>query len=570
MPKRHETPPPPPTRIEVEPDASMPAVLAEVRRHVDESVVLAIPDQCPVLLTVAEFRALKDTADRAGVSLVIESDTSLRAQLASMLGIRTTRETPAATSGWRPPDTLLGNTRVYETWVQPEDDDKPRRRKRRPDPEHVQRDESHRTRGAHAAPARTDALDYIEDDSESAVGATARRIGTILAVVVVIALIATVAGWYALPNVTIVATPKTTTVSGDVNYAVAAEGASLPSDISFTVPATSAEADVPFTISVPTTGVDRTPQETARGEVLLRNPTAAGITVPQGTTLTELGGASYTTDSEVSVDPAANNVAGEATVNVTATEPGSVGNAEPGMLTGVVPELGIYYSNRDGAIEGGTDIEVAIVDEADITALQDKVINDYNRAAAVGWNSQLPAGQTVVEPSVSTEQPQVTIDAKPGDKAEEISVSGTVHATGLIYDHTDVEEATAAWFRDSLQGQIPAGYALDPDSIVLDEPLALAPAPDNVQFRVSATATAYAVIDDNTLADIRNDLAGSSMAEARTRLDAVEQWQTYDLSISPGWWFKRMPKDDGRIDVQVVDLSSSTSETTPIATAAAE
>lgn len=562
MPKRHD--PPPPTRVEIDADASMPAVLAEVRRHVDESIVLSVPDQCPVLLTVAEFRALKDTADRAGVSLTIESQVSLRNQLASMFGIRTSSGVSNDASGWRPPDTLLGNTRVYETWVQPTDENEtPRRRKRRPDPDRVKKEES-RNRKITSVPSGS--MDYIDDDADSVIGATARRVGTILAGVLVVALIATVAGWYALPNVTIAYTPVTTTVSSEVNYAVADENASLPSDIAFTAPATSAEADVPFTISVPTTGVKRTPQETAHGQVLLRNPTANAVVVPQGTTLTMLAGVSYTTSTEVTVPAAANNVAGEVTVEITASAPGSVGNAEPGALTGIVADLDVYYSNRDAAIEGGTDIEEAIVDEADIVALEDKVVNEFNRSAAAGWNSQLPDGQAVVEPSVQATQPTFATDAKPGDSAKEISFSGTVHATGLVYDTNVVTEQTAAFFLKSLQEQVPTGFQIDPASVVLTEPLALAASPNNVQFRVSATASASAVLDAGELENLKSDLAGSSWDDAQSRLNAVEKFENYELEISPGWWIKRMPKDSARIDIQVIDSSSQGAAETPAAT----
>lgn len=564
MPKRKDAPEP--IRIELEADTSMPAVLGEVRRHVDESVVLVVPDHCPVLLTVAEFRALKDTAERAGVNLVIESNASLRSQLASMFGIRTVGG-ESREHGWRPPDTLLGNARSYETWVQDGDDEElPRRRRRRHD-DAVPADAGDRNR------RDTGSFDYIEDDSPSAIGETARKAGKILAVVLVIALIASIASWYALPNVTVVATVQTTTVSSEVNYAVAAEGASLPSDIEFTAMAVASEADVQFTISVPTTGVNRTPQDTASGEVILRNPTGGEVTVPQGSTLSIYQGPSYTTDSEVTVPAASDNVAGEVTVSVTATEPGTAGNAEPGMLTGVIDGLGIHYSNRDAAIEGGTDIEVAIVAEDDVVALRDAVINDYTRAAAAGWTSQLPDGQAVVAPSVVTDPinfEDYATSAQVGDQADELSISGTVRATGLVYDTTEVAEETTAFFRESLQSQVPDGYRIDSESVVLGEPLALAPAPDNVQFRVSASATAYAVIDDSKLNSIRSDMAGSSMEEANARLDQVEEFESHDLSISPGWWFERMPRDSGRIEFEIADSIGDAAQPSPDATVEGE
>ena len=240
------------------------------------------------------------------------------------------------------------------------------------------------------------------------------------------------------------------------------------------------------------------------------------------------------------------------------------------MLTGIMSDLGIHYSNRDGAIEGGTDIEVAIVAEEDIQTLQDAVINDYTRAAAAGWTSQLPEGQAVVEPSVATDPinfEDYTVSAQPGEQAESISISGTVNATGLIYDQTVVAEETTDFFRESLQAEVPDGYEIDPQSVVLGEPLALAPAPDNVQFRVSAEATAYAVVDDDTLDSLRSDMSGSTLDEANARLAEVEQFETHDVSISPGWWFERMPQDSARIEFQVADPTADAAEPSPEATA---
>lgn len=554
---------PEPAIIQVDSDISMPALLAEVRSHAGKRIVLEVPSDAPVLLTVAEFRALKDTADRSGIDLTLKSGSSLRTNLASMMGVRMAAGQAQPKAGWRPPDTMLANARAYETWSngEDEDEDRPRRRKRRrdADPENAPKDAREtRTQGS---------LDYIKDDSGSAIGATARRAGQILAILLVVALIATIAGWYALPNVKIIAHVDSVTIESEVNYAVASEGAQLPSDIAFVAPAESMEADVPYTISVPTTGVERTPQETARGQVLLRNPSGSAVTVPAGSTLSIHGGASYTTDSEVTVPEASNNLAGEATVNVTATEPGSSGNAEPGMLTGVIGDTRVHYSNRDSAIEGGSDIEVAVVAEADLVALNDSLVNEHSRAAAAGWNEQLSAeGKAVVVPSVVTDLPTDQTTAKVGDRAESISVSGTIHATGLVYDSAVVEEQTRTFFTESLQADVPAGYRIDPGTVKLSAPVALASAPNNVQFRVTGTARANAEFSSQQIADLRKRLAGSSWDDAHAILDNTELFGSYDLSISPGWWFKRMPQDGGRIDIQVADPTLNDSPT-PEATA---
>jgi hypothetical protein len=76
------------------------------------------------------------------------------------------------------------------------------------------------------------------------------------------------------------------------------------------------------------------------------------------------------------------------------------------------------------------------------------------------------------------------------------------------------------------------------------------------------------VVTDEAAADIRDALAGASWDDAHARLDAVEQFESYELEISPGWWFKRMPRDGGRIEIQIADPFSSPAAPSPEATVA--
>ncbi len=158
------------------------------------------------------------------------------------------------------------------------------------------------------------------------------------------------------------------------------------------------------------------------------------------------------------------------------------------------------------------------------------------------------------------------ITTQPGESAEEITFTATVRATGLIYDRSEVQTRTTEFFQQSLQEKVPAGYVIDPSSVHLEEPLALLNAPTNVQFRVSGTATAYAQIDDSLISGLQSDLAGSSWSEAQARLDAVEQFESYEMSRTPSWWFERMPRDDERIDFTIIDQSQDTRIESPEAT----
>jgi hypothetical protein len=430
------------------------------------------------------------------------------------------------------------------TTAEPEPGTRSRRRKRG----NVVNASSFKPLGEREEGDDTGALDYLNPRTAFL---NARNIGRIVAVVLVLGVLAFAAGWYYLPAVTVRATLKQEQVGTELIYSVSAPGAQLPSDVAFSAPATEQSATVEFTISVPSTGVQRTPDKTAAGSVQLRNPGESEVTVPKGTSLSVYKGTAFTTNDEVKVPAAKDGQPGEAAVEVTAAKPGAASNLPVGMLTGRLDDLGIFYSNRDKAIEGGTDKEVKIVAEADIATLEEQVKTNLGRATADGWTRQLPEGQAVVGPSVQAGEPRYEIAQKPGDVVDKVTLTGTVDATGLVYDLADVKAQAQEFFRTELQSQVPEGYALDASSVTLGEPEVLSEAPDNVQYRVAATGVAHAVFDDGAQANLAEHLAGGSRSEAEASLAGITQFASWELSQSPGWWPKRMPQGADRITVEV-------------------
>ena len=562
-----------PTTIRVDPNDSLPAILEKIKGVAGKSAVLEIPDHCPVLLTATEFRTVKELADREGIELALHTDDRLRMQLASMFGLRNMVSAAAQpTEGWRPPQTMLGSPRAYGTWksatkdpetdgeeeptAEPEPGTRSRRRKRGD----VVNASSFKPLGEREEGDDTGALDYLNPRTAFL---NARNIGRIVAVVLVLGILAFAAGWYYMPAVTVRATLKQEPVGTELIYSVSAPGAQLPSDVAFSAPATEQSATVEFTIRVPSTGVQRTPDKTAAGSVQLRNPGESEVTVPKGTSLSVYKGTAFTTNDEVKVPAAKDGQPGEAAVDITAAKPGGASNLPVGMLTGRLDDLGIFYSNRDKAIEGGTDREVKIVSEADIAKLEEQVKTNLGRATADGWTRQLPEGQAVVGPSVQASQPDYTIAQKPGDVADEVTLTGTVDATGLVYDLADVKAQAQEFFQSELQAQVPEGYALDASSVTLGEPEVLAEAPDGVQYRVAATGVANAVFDDNAQAKLAEDLAGGSRGDAEASLAGVSQFASWDLTQSPGWWPKRMPQGADRVTVEVSQATAPAVSSTP-------
>lgn len=565
--------PPHQTILRIESHDSLPDVLERIRAASGQTVALEIPDQSPIFLTATEFRTLRDVANRSSVTLSLVTEDRLRLQLASMFGLaepedrpreRDTATLPSSPSfsGWR---------KARERHNVPGDNGQDATADADPIAESRRRRTVLYEPGVTPARAQDDrnpadldddgSLDYIED----ARGARARLIGRIVLVAAAVMLVTGIALWYFMPAVTVTATLREAPVSSEVMYSVTAPGANVPADAQFAVEAQERQDTVEFEITVPATGVERQPDATARGSVTLRNASNAAITLPAGSELTNSRGVTFLTDSDVEVPAGSADGAtiGEATVAVTASEAGSRGNLEQGVLTGKVADQALYFSNRDSAMGGGSDREIKVVSEEDIAALQAQVESGLRPAVAEGWARQLGNGQAVVAPSIETEQPEYTIEQRAGDVSDTVTLRGRVDATGLVYDQASIEAQAREAFVPILQAQVPEGYALDASTIVLAQPTLVAEAPANVEYRVEATGTVRAVFDDRERGTLAGQLAGTGWDESEATLGNVGEFETWTLERSPGWWPERIPRTADRVTIEAEVPSGVPDDATP-------
>lgn len=566
-------------RITLDAHDSLPELMGRIREAKGHTVILEIPDHSSILLTATEFRTLKEIAEQNGVTLKLQTEDRLRIQLASMFGLMKPPKAAPDAESWRPEPTALGSSRAFGTWRSRDDDAKrPKKaidaasmpptaagtgsRRRRlgetsvsPEPD-ADGTRSRRTPAVGSNPsndgdldAEIGTLDYLDEGNRP----SARRVGQIVAVALVLLLIGLAAGWYYMPRVTVSSRLKETPASMQFIYSVAAPGAAVPPDAAFTLPARQGAATVPFTISMPATGTNATPDKTASGSVTLRNPTGNKIKVPTGTKLTSRAGVTYVTTKDVEVMAAKNDGAepGETTVDIRAEKGGTSGNQKSGYLTGKIDTLGIFFSNRTGAIEGGTDITVKAVSAGDIKKIEAELPAQLPQAAAKGWQQTLSNGQAIVPQSVTPGKPTYAVNQKAGDKAENVTLSGTVDVTGLIFNQRDVDTSSRQTAVQGLTPMLPAGYALQPSTITFGEPKVIAEAANGVQFRLTATGIGQAVFDQAAQDQLARDLAGKSWKDVEARVHSVGAFATSDLRSSPGWWPQGMPQTESRVKVKI-------------------
>lgn len=577
------------TRLHIDPHESLPDVLARLRAIPGGSVVVQIPDHCPLLLTATEFRALKDVADQQHLQLTLDTEDRLRLQLASMFGLvaaaDATSATPvnngAATPPRSPGGRSLGGWRAARQRSElpaksatesPEEGEAAdpiavsrRRRTQLYEPEFA---DQIRPLPDSAKGRNGGTLDYL--DEQPAPGLNARLVGRLVAVGIVILAVLLFVAWFYMPGVTVDLTLQQQPLSTNLIYSVAARGAEVSNDSAFAVPATQDQSDVQFTVTAKATGVKKQPDKTAAGTVALRNPDKKSVKVPQGTKLTTLAAGAYATLQDVEVPAAKSDTQpGEATVEVTATTPGTAGNLPQGYLTGKIDTLDIYYSNRKAAIAGGTDTAIAVVSDQDIKGIEDKATKNLNTVAADAWQKQLPQGTSLVPSSVNASNPTMTVDQKAGDQTDMVTLRGSVHATGLTYSQAAVEQQARINVAKHMDGQAPQGFELDQDSIRLGTAQMIAEAPDSAQFSLSATGTARTTFGANEQKALRKRLAGKSAKDAQSVIKSEPAIKGASIAYHPGWWSRQMPQTESRITVRVAASATTAPAKAPASTPAA-
>lgn len=568
---------------------TLPEVLDRLRAAGGRSVTLEIPEHSPVFLTATEFRTLRDTLDRAGTTLHLVTEDPLRLQLASMFGL-VDFERPTAVDHDGHTDRAMESTPSFSGWraararhmskaadAASETDEDPIAVSRKRRAELYEPGANTERAGQNgnvglSEDATLVSLSYLEDDDTGT--ARAQLIGRIVAVAVIVALVAGIAGWYYLPAVTVDASLRQGQIGTELLYSVTRPGADAPIDAAFAVEAEEVSDTVSFDISVPATGRQVTPDGTASGAVTLRNASSEAVTIASGTELPVASGAGFVTTAAVEVPPgsADGSTIGEAQAPVTAAEPGAGGNLGVGEVSGKLADQPVYFANREAAMSGGSDIEVAVVAEEDLATLQTQVESDLRRAVAEDWTAQLPDGQMILAPSVEVGEPEFTIEQAAGDVSETATLTGTVEATGLEYDAADVQDQARSSYEEALAAQVPQGYELLAETVTLGEPQLVAEAPDSIEYTMGATATVRAIFDDGAEQRLSEDLSGADAERAESILGNVPAFESWSVSRDPGWWFDRMPQSAGRITVSIADPAATAAlpPGTPAATPAGD
>lgn len=504
--------------IRITPDQTMRQVLDAVKIAAGDDLVIDIPADASVLLTANEFRALSIAAERDDIDVSIYTDDPLRRQLATLFGVPLVNEIPAPMP-----------------YVAPE-----------PEPsEDVS--ESDLDDGALATEEVEPRAVSRRPDSNSGWPKWLAAIAGVAA----LAALGIGLYWYFFSTMTVRLQLERVDVASTLAYQVTAPGTAPEAGTeAIVIPGQAVQFTVSRSMTAPATGQTVVPDQAATGQVVLRNPSEADVTIERGFSFEGFNGVTYVFDDAVTVPAAADGRPGEATANVSSPTGGEAGNTGIGMLTGRLPN-GIYYSNRMEDISGGTQKVITTVTQEDLDRLRAALDAEL---LALATTTRLDQGLLLVPSSVqsvnaagspSAEATPYRFDHAVGDEASDITLEATVVFAGIAYDPTTLTEAAAPQLRAEAQ----AGQTLDPASIQVNTPAEVGNANGVISLLATVSGQVVPTLDEAARAAIADQLAGSNEAEIDAILRSLDGVESYSISYQPAWLPDRVPSSADRIEI---------------------
>jgi hypothetical protein len=559
-------------RITVNPADSLADLLRRIREHRGRPVFLTIPTESPLFLTASEFRALRETVRSHGVNFTLISEDAQRRDYANLFNLTSVTDEP---EGWPGADTAPG------TPAAPTDPALGPQRPRRPLGSTVTGErgsDAPASTGSWSSswpsqqqPAAGSASGWPQRREEPTAVLPTASMETALAVIppepeapkkrrrrwpwITLLVLLLVAGLAAagvfVPSATVTITGARTPITTSVVFGVTSPGTigSASGDVAFTVPGTRQQTTVTVSATVPATGQQNAPGEPASGAIAFANPGDQAVTIAAGTQIVSDQGLAFTLVSDVSVPAATGSTSGTANGTVTATTGGAAGNLAQGALSGQL-DSGVYFSNRDGALAGGTDITLPVVTDEDIANATAQLDTLLPEQASQALTNAAGSPIAVVPDSIGAHSFQTTSDVPAGTQTAQVTVTGTTSVTMLTYDPVAAEEQIENAALSLATTAAPGSF--DENSIQIGNPLPTEDDSAGALVEVPVTVDRLLDFGQAQLDQLRDDIATKSEDEAGTIIAGVDGVESYEIAIEPSWWpGDRLPVYADRIDVVV-------------------
>jgi hypothetical protein len=356
-----------------------------------------------------------------------------------------------------------------------------------------------------------------------------------------------------VPTATVTLIPTTAQVTADFTYGVSDPSAAYDVEVD-PRPVT---VTLTFTASIPTTGQRFVPDGTATGALLLTNPTTDELLLPAGTSFVSDTGVSFATTEDVLIpaaDPFGSRSFGSAEVGIVADVAGPDGNVAAEAIYGQL-DNGVFFANQ-AATTGGTVKRIATVTQVDLDLLKGRAVADLQGRASGAMQPELQAGEQLLDGSLHQGEIDIKFDRAVNADATSVSVHASLPISGLAYSLDTLAQQARDAAGKRLAAQAGGDRVLLADTVTIGQPEPIAGAPTPA-FRVHASGTVRAMLDQRTLDTLRGNLVGKSADQAEGQLRGTHGIAEYGIDYSPGWLPKRLPFMKDRIKLVVDNAATS-------------
>jgi hypothetical protein len=369
-----------------------------------------------------------------------------------------------------------------------------------------------------------------------------------LTAIVLLLIAGLVAAAVFVPKATVTLHRETTPLTTTVVFAVTPPDAQPASGAAFSIPGTWQQANVTAEVTVPATGQQNVPDKIASGSVDFANPTNQPVTLPAGTEITSDGGIVFKLTEDVTVPPAAGLKSGSETGSIEAAVGGSNGNLGQGALSGKLPQ-GVYFSNRNGALAGGTDLSAVVVSDNDIQIALSQLEAAIPEQTAKTISAATGQNVAVVPASVEHAALAPVASVQAGTVADQVTVTVATVVNALTYDPSVAQPQIVSTAEQAL---VPAsGTELDTSSMQIGEAKAVDGDTTRTLVSVDVPVNQVPIIDQNAIDNLKDDVKGKSVDEARNTANEIAGIESSDVEIEPSWLPDRLPILPRRIEVNL-------------------
>ncbi|AZR73623.1 hypothetical protein BBF96_09615 [Anoxybacter fermentans] len=322
------------------------------------------------------------------------------------------------------------------------------------------------------------------------------------------------------------------------------------------IPLHNFKSDVTGDITVATTGRRRIGFTRAQGVVLFINNQKQAVQVPAGTIVKTGNGIKFKTAQAVTVPPVEAEYmmevlvgmkAGKAEVNIVALEPGTQGNVSSGRIK--------YFDGKDYGLQvvnpeatrGGSDREEMVVSQADLDQAMNELEKKLKEMLVAQLAKEIGSDYLVLNDTLRFDLSGVKADHHVDEKAEELTVSGQMVASGYLLMKDDLELITSELYFSDL----PDFYRLYSKNIQISELNAVLQEDGTVKVNLKASGQVIYKVEPEKIAQ---QLKGQTVEYANGILSKMKEIKYFRIFANGQ---SRIPKFTFAIRVVVRDPTDS-------------